>query len=625
MYLTLDLVRLAIAELRDVHPFYGITYLVCKKAKLPVGRAVKFPINSAETDFLNEYYKPDFKSSYYFQPLRTSNPANRWLSPKYASSGSQSTRTRGQLAAAFIHRTGSDLWGWEKNYISVLRAKLDRDKKDRIPAFWLAVWLFRERNWSATTDATTVVKTFLDSFLITNDERRELFSTTVPELPERIFTEEPYSDENLLRFIEPAPDAKPEEGGTLRYLALARVGPSRRLEFKPGERLSVITGDNGLGKTFLLECAWWSLTGQWAEKQAYPRSDAAKSEPAITFAIAGQKGFEQKTTIRFDFPDQTWPAPINRPTIPGLTLYARVDGSFAVFDPVRHGRSGRDANRGGELVFTRNEVLDGFPGRIEGLLRDWVKWQHNPDQSVFETFKAVLNRLSPPDMNPLLPDSPIRLPNDAREIPTLKHAYDVVPFINESAGVKRIVTMAYLLVWAWNEHKINSSLAKKAPQKRMVILIDEIEAHLHPKWQRVVLPAILDVTHILGRELEAQLIVATHSPLILASLEQDFSEQTDKLFHLQLSSANEVGFEEVPFIRHGRVDAWLTSELFELRQPTSQETEDALERAKKLLAQDQPDANAIRQVSALLEKTLPPEDSFWPRWLHFAKQKGVTI
>src|SRR5262249_1857011 len=211
MYLRLDLVRNAISELSDVHPFYGITYLVCKQGKLPVGRVVQFPINKAETDFLNQHYKPDFKSSYYFQPLRTSNPANRWLSPKYASSGSQSTRTRGQLAAAFIHKTGSDRWGWHKNYVKVLRGKLDRDKKEGIPAFWLAVWVFREKNWTTSANATTIVRTFLNAFLISDEEQKELFTTTVPDLPQKILGEERYSDENLLRFIEPAPDATPEE------------------------------------------------------------------------------------------------------------------------------------------------------------------------------------------------------------------------------------------------------------------------------------------------------------------------------------------------------------------------------------------------------------------------------
>lgn len=622
MFFPLQLVRRALSELSDIHPFFGITFLVCKRGELPVGSMTSFPINREEEDFLRLHYKPDIKSSFYFQPFRTSSRAGRWLSHKYPSSGSQSTRTRGQLAAAFLHKRNTDLWGWDHGYINVLRSKLDQDGTERIPAFWLAVWLYRERNWPRSTTASAIVKHLLNEFLIKPEERNELFRTVVPDITEDLLVPEAYSDDLLLRYIEPAPDAKPEEGGTLKFLGLRGVGPSAELEFRPAERLSVITGDNGLGKTFILECAWWSLTGRWAERQAYPRTDAKRDEPAMTFEIAGRTGFQQKKTIKFDWNEQAWPAPKGRPTIPGLIMYARVDGSFAVWDPARHTIGAGD--HGPALVFSRDQVMNGLDRRIEGLLRDWVKWQHSPDSTLFEMFKAVLRRLSPPDMNPLVPGEPVRLPNDAREIPTLRHAYDVVPFTNESAGVKRIVTVAYLLVWAWNEHKVYSGLSKKSPQKRMVILIDEMEAHLHPKWQRVVLPAILDVVSILGKELEAQVIVATHSPLILASLEQGFADSADKLFHLQIA-ADKVTFDEVPFIRHGRVDAWLTSDLFELRQPTSQPAENALERAKTILAEEKPDSEEIKEISKELGQTLPAEDEFWPRWLYFAQQKGVKL
>jgi len=33
------------------------------------------------------------------------------------------------------------------------------------------------------------------------------------------------------------------------------------------------------------------------------------------------------------------------------------------------------------------------------------------------------------------------------------------------------LTLAYLLVWAWEEHKIQSEFNRKSPQKRLVILI----------------------------------------------------------------------------------------------------------------------------------------------------------
>ncbi len=38
-----------------------------------------------------------------------------------------------------------------------------------------------------------------------------------------------------------------------------------------GERLNVLTGDNGLGKSFVLDVAWWALTGTWVDRAVLPR------------------------------------------------------------------------------------------------------------------------------------------------------------------------------------------------------------------------------------------------------------------------------------------------------------------------------------------------------------------
>jgi hypothetical protein len=624
MHLRQDIVMRAVERLGVLHPFFGITFLVCKKQNLPVGKKVSIPINNAEEQFLREYYHPDLKSKYYFQPFKTSSRQGRWLSPKYPSSGSQSTRTRGQLAAAFLHDRDTDRWGWTASYIDVLRSKLDQDNSGPVPAFWLAVWLFRNRNWPEKTSAATIVKTLLRDFSINDRETDNLFQTTVPDLPDAILTAERFDDAQFLQSFEPAPDAAPKEGGTLRLLQLRNVGPARQLDFTPAERLSIITGDNGLGKTFVLECAWWSLTGQWAERPALPSLKEEKTIPSITFAISGRGGDDaSQKTIAYDWSTQRWPVAKGRPTIPGLIVYARVDGSFAVWDPIRHG--GDTAAGASLLLFTRDQVLNGLGEKIEGLIRDWVRWQNAKDQSIFQMFCAVLERLSPPDMTPLKPGESVRLPNDVREIPTLIHDYALVPFTNESAGVKRIVTIAYLLVWAWNEHRVYSSLAKRAPQNNIVIMIDEIEAHLHPKWQRVVLPALLDVTNVLSKEVSPQIIVATHSPLILASMENIFSDDSDRLFHLYLENNKNVRFDETKFIKYGTIDAWLTSDVFELKQARSREGESALEKAKQLLAQSVSDRNQILAVHRDLAQVLPPEDKFWPRWLHFMEMKGVKV
>ncbi len=600
MFIGFGQVERSLERLRNFHPFFGITFLVCKQAKMPVGKTIRIPINAKEDEFL-------------------------------ASTSSQSQRTKSDLASAFIHRRDSDEWGWAEDYVKVLRRKLERDRTGRVPTFWLAVWIFRDREWAAQTTAEELIRVFLKEFNISREERNEIFQDLLPgDMDAPLLSQESYSDARLLKIIEPPPDATPEEGGTLLSLELRGVGPSPSLTFNPGERLTIITGDNGLGKTFILECAWWSLTGRWADNEhpAFPRLDTSRDEASITFAITGKKRQTQRIVIKYDWDTHGWASPKGRPTLPGLVVYARVDGSFAVWDPIRHGPGQAPQEPQGEralLLFSRKQVLDGLPGRIEGLLRDWVKWQNSPDQSVFDTFKSVLGQLSPPDMNPLVPAKPIRMANDPREIPTLSHSYGDVPFIHESAGIKRIATIAYLLVWAWNEHQIAARLAKRAPQQKMVVLIDEMEAHLHPKWQRAILPALLQVTTLLSHDVESQLIVTTHSPMVLASVEAKFSEATDSLYHLELSAQGSVSFSEIPFISHGTIDAWLTSDVFALSQARSREGEKAIESAKQLMANPDASSEQIKELHRLLATSVPETDEFWPRWGFFASRKGVKL
>lgn len=629
MFLSAEALRFAWLHLRKVHPFFGITYLVCKRAKLPVGKSVTFPINKSEQEFLQEYFKPIVGSTYYFQPFRTSSRSGPWVSHKYPYSGSQSTRTRGDLAQAFIHRKSTQYWGWREKYTTVLKAKLERDGTPHIPVFCIAAWLFRERDWPHDCTPDDIIEHFLSRFRATAKEKRLLFDASVPtDLPSPLFSDAPTRGQDLLTAIGAPrpPDSKPEVGATLIELVLEHLGPAPRLALAPGERLTIITGDNGLGKSFLLDCVWWSLSGEWSETPALPRTNSSDNHPTISFQIRGSSGRTQKRTIKYDWESQSWPFPQGRPTIPGLIVYARVDGSFAVWDPMRPvGGDNPKTAAGAFLLFSRDEVLNGLPGRIEGLLRDWVKWQHNPDQSIFEVFSEVLRRLSPPEMERLVPGPPVRIPGDARDIPTLCHSYGDVPFIAESAGVRRIVTLGYLLVWAWSEHKVYSALAKREPQKRLVILIDEMEAHLHPKWQREILPAVLDVTSILASEIEPQIMVATHSPLVLASAESRFISHTDVLYHLKFGKDLGVKLEQMQFVRFGRVDHWLTSDVFEMKEPRSREAEEAVERAKAVLAKGDASQGEIKELSAVLRRALSADDLFWRRWAYFADRKrGVS-
>jgi len=162
------------------------------------------------------------------------------------------------------------------------------------------------------------------------------------------------------------------------------------------------------------------------------------------------------------------------------------------------------------------------------------------------------------------------------------------------------------------------------PLRRMIVIVDELEAHLHPKWQRIVLPALMSVGGLLSSDLSMQIISATHSPMILASMEAEFNAESDVLYHL-FGEGPVVKLEGTPFVKYGDVSGWLTSPLFGLRHARSREAERAIEDAKSLQQQDTPDRSAVAEVSARLKLHLADDDKFWPRWLFFADQHGDVL
>jgi len=634
MYITAEQIEIAVKNLDPIHPFWGTSFLAFKQLNLRVDKPIVVDITKQEISLLDAYYNPWPTSKYYYVPLRGSGPKNRWRDKKkYSSSGLQKVRTT-TFMGVFSHPQ-EDKWAWSPNYIERLKTFIKQKQQNTlVPIFYLAVWMWRERKWPTEITAKDIVQAFLKEFSITPEEQSSLFDISIPKNTDRmaLLQERKVSWDELRKFLGDPPDAPLEEGGALTFLKIKGVGTASSLTFEPAERLNLITGDNGLGKTFLLETAWWALTGEWADLPAYPRQPDAEDaeDPKIIFQISGESKTAKKIEVPYDWLSQSWPSREKRPTIPGLLIYARVDGSFAVWDPTSLGEGKNLTSR--PLVFDRQQVWDGYKKEINGLIDDWIRWQNRPDQQAFETLKKVLHRLSPPDQSDLgvlEPGKPVRLPGDAREIPTLAHPYGDVPIVYVAAGVRRIITLAYLIVWAWEEHKIHSVLKRKDLARKLVILVDEVEAHLHPQWQRQILPAVMSVQEDLASDLQVQLIVSTHSPLVLASVEPIFDIERDKLFHLDFVANNlfgdQVELREMDFIRHGPVNSWLMSDVFGLRYARSLKAEKAIEEAKSLQAQNNPKPEDVQRVSDELMRYLSANDDFWPRWVLFAEQHGVHL
>ncbi len=646
MYLSVGQVSKAIKRLAVVKPFFGTAFLVFKAAELPVDLARYYPeFHSNLVEFFERYYRPDPTTRYYFHACRAPRQNQYWVEENYPTAGRSLDKTiRTTFQEAFIHPNKTHQWGWQPDYVAKLKSEVGLE--GGIPGYYLAVWLYRERDWPENTQPEDIWQTFVTEFQITDEEQQELFDNIITPLASSLYPllqPEKIAWNAIMQDLElpPPPDAPAEKGRTLVYLELKGIGPARQLALMPAERLNLITGDNGLGKTFLLETAWWALTGEWAGLPAYPRPDAKRQEPKITYHLMGESNKINQVSVPYSWETQ-WKTQRKRETTPGLLIYARVDGSFAVWDPLKqYGHPTEDKHAAASMrVFTREQLWEGLDDKtngktisvINGLLRDWVMWQNTPTRYPFEPFKQALKQLSPPrqsDLDILEPGKPIRLPGDSKEIPTLKHPYGEVPVVHAAAGVRRIITLAYLIIWAWNEHKIEAEISRRKPEKRLVILIDEIEAHLHPQWQRRILPALLTVGEALEPGLQIQFFVATHSPLVTASMEPKFEADLDKLFHLDIEGQDQpeqnAVLKEIPFDKYGSIDSWLMSDVFELLNARSLEAEEAIEEAKALQLQDKPHSQDVRIVSEKLKQYLATHDEFWPRWKYFAEQHGVEF
>ncbi len=448
------------------------------------------------------------------------------------------------------------------------------------------------------------------------------------------------------------------ERATLRNLLISGVGPADTLEMAPlAPRVNIITGDNGLGKTFLLDAAWWVLTGTWHKFAAVP----SRPDARISGQVIGARG-DKEVIGEWDPSERSWQKDDSRPETNSLVIYMRVDGSFSVMDPRRNNRRyQRTDGSMGEMPrafqFSAQEALEGLEIQDRasgtkqkvcmGLVHDWVDWQQTNDPR-FQFLKQVLSRLGA-EGEPLVPGDPAQpfLPVLDRKYPTIKMKYDQeVPLVYAPAGIQRVCILAYLLAWSFAVPKSEKAREEWTPVGRVALLWDEIETHLHPRWQRTILPSLIGAIEDLndaigpmsgGLHCDAQVLVATHSPLVLASMEPRFDAALDALWKLELVTRQmdvlrdgnkvtidvpEVQLARQEWYKRGDVTAWLTS-LFDLLNARSWEADKAIREAMQLVTQKEPDIQKIRELTAEMHRVLPETDRTWVRWAEFAEKHGV--
>jgi hypothetical protein len=151
----------------------------------------------------------------------------------------------------------------------------------------------------------------------------------------------------------------------------------------------------------------------------------------------------------------------------------------------------------------------------------------------------------------------------------LKTPYGWVPLGQLGYGERTMIAWVVDLVARMIERYPDSPDPLAEPA---VVLVDEIELHLHPKWQRDL------IGYLTERFPNTQFIVTSHSPLIVQAA-------AGANLALLKRQGDHVIIENHPeTLRGWRIDQVLTSELFGLETARPPDLEKLLERRKEILA-----------------------------------------
>ena len=144
----------------------------------------------------------------------------------------------------------------------------------------------------------------------------------------------------------------------------------------------------------------------------------------------------------------------------------------------------------------------------------------------------------------------------------------------------------------------NFSNSKRPLSEPVIILIDEIDLHLHPKWQRKVIDKLSQYFP------KAQFIVTAHSPLIL----QVAQDKNANIVVCRKEDDRVVIDNNPESVKGWRIDQILTSDLFDVESSRSPKTQESVDKYFILKGKDKLKPSEIKELQGLtpLVKTVYP-------------------
>lgn len=327
----------------------------------------------------------------------------------------------------------------------------------------------------------------------------------------------------------------------LHHLALQNFRGFESFQVDFNERLTVLVGENASGKTSVLEAASVALAGFVSQLPLKRGRDLQLDDMRhVTHQVGGAADLQPQSPVRVHAHGtiadgrfswvQSMALGAGRPRREKARALAEVVDGIALRvragDPVDlpvfgyYGtRRGAPSRRGAEPKRGVATRFDGYaealqPSASTALLSEWMYRQTlemlqegTPLAQLGAVITAVVDCLGSQGINGF--SFHVR-----KQRLELMRGKEVLPFDFFSDGYRNMVALVADL--ARRAFMLNPQHGERAARLSTgVVLIDEVELHLHPRWQRLVLG---DLRRTFPR---MQFIVTTHSPQVVAGLAPD--------------------------------------------------------------------------------------------------------
>ena len=399
-------------------------------------------------------------------------------------------------------------------------------------------------------------------------------------------------------------DKAPRPSTWLRRLKLQNVGPFDEQEFELNRDWNVLFGDNGVGKSSVLKAIAVALCGPDARPYAEPLIKAGRSSATITLDVASDVDgkIEERKYITQLHRTRTG-AEVE--SIPTRAL--EVENLLSLgFPPLRAMSEGKSTDGGtvgkagpdpGDLL----PLISGAPDNRLDKLKNWIldldHLRKDTDDAIehlrltnalFDFFEVIK------DLTPGV-DLEFSSIDVARKKVMVSTQDGVIPIDYVSQGTSSLIGWMGVL---WRRLFDMGAKEPLMRERHALVLIDEIDAHMHPKWQQT-LP--VDIRRLFP---SLQVIATTHSPLIVPSLERGEVFSITRTPH-----TNKINVEKITENFQGyRADQILTSRLFSLVTSRDKQTYDELMEYTQLAVEsdlDEAQQDRLNELSAKLKVRVP--------------------